>query len=227
MPWVVGVHGGGWNGGEPGEFLAWDRELASHGFVVFLPSYRLAPRHQWPAPREDLVDVIRWVRERAGEFGIDPGDLNLLGRSAGGQIATATAFGEADLEVRRCLAFYAPHDMFFARRYAREDDVLDSRKLLRDYLGGDPEENEERYRSASAIELVTPEAPPTLLIHGTRDSLVWVEQSRRLASRMKEAGATVKFVELPWATHACDYFPFTPGGQVAMDQTLRWLRSER
>lgn len=224
LPWVVSIHGGGWSDGKPDEFLHWDRELASHGFVVVMPAYRLAPEHHWPSQRDDIREAVGWMRTRAEEFGIDPEDLTLLGRSAGGQIASATAFGLPGLGVRRCVAFYAPHDMFFARKYARPDDVLDSLKLLRDYLGGDPEEKREVYHSASAIELVTSEVPPTLLIHGTRDTLVWVKQSRRLAAEMESENAPVTFLELPWATHACDYFPFSPGGQVAMRTTLSFLR---
>lgn len=226
LPWVVSIHGGGWNSGRPDEFLRWDRELASHGFVVVMPEYRLAPENQWPSPREDIRKAINWMRARSGQFGIDPDDLSLLGRSAGGQIASATAFGMPDLNVRRCVAFYAPHDMFFARKYARADDVLDSLKLLREYLGGEPEDMEEIYESASAISLVSPQVPPTLLIHGTRDTLVWVKQSRRLTAKMEAESAPVRFHELPWATHACDYFPFSPGGQVTMQATIEFLESE-
>ena len=227
LPWVVSMHGGGWNGGRPDEFLAWDRELASYGYVVLLPAYRLAPQHQWPAPLDDVRAAVDWGRTHAEELGIDPEELTLFGRSAGGQIAAAAAMGVPELRAKRCVAFYAPHDLFFARKYAKEDDVLDSLKLLRDYLGGDPEENEVAYLSGSAIKQVSDESPPMLMIHGTPDTLVWVEQSRRMAARMNEVGATFEFYELPWAAHACDYFPWTPGGQVMMDKTLEFLTQKR
>ncbi|MCB1231699.1 MAG: alpha/beta hydrolase fold domain-containing protein [Verrucomicrobiae bacterium] len=226
FPWVVSIHGGGWNGGRPDEFLKWDRELASHGYVVVMPAYRLAPEHQWPAQREDIRHAVEWVRDHADDLGIDPANLTLFGRSAGGQIATACAFGVPELRVARCVAFYSPHDLYFARKYARADDVLDSLKLLRDYLGGDPEEVEDAYRSSSGILQVNRSSPPTLLVHGTRDTLVWVEQSRRLEKRMQAVGAPVRYLELPWATHAFDYFPSSPGGQVAMREMLRFLSSE-
>jgi acetyl esterase/lipase len=226
LPWVLSIHGGGWNQGKPDDFLAWDRELASHGYVVAMPAYRLAPNHRWPAQRDDIRDAVAWMRERANEFGIDPDRLTLLGRSAGGQIATACAFGAPEIAAPRCVAFYAPHDLIFARQYARPDDLLDSLKLLRDYLGGDPEVAAEVYRSGSAFQLVTASSPRTLLIHGERDTLVWVEQSRRLAARMKESDGRGLYYELPWATHACDYFPWTPGGQFTMNATLRFLEEE-
>lgn len=223
LPWVISVHGGGWNGGRPDEFLNWDRELASHGVVVLMPTYRLAPQHRWPAPGEDLEAVAAWGRENADRLGIDPEDLTILGRSAGGQIGTAVAYGSGEIGARRVMAFYAPQDMFFAWKYARPDDTLDSVSLLEDYLGGAPEGREDLYESASPIRLIDGNTPPTLLIHGSRDSLVWVKQSRRLAEKLRSEGTEATFLELPWATHACDYFPWSPGGQVAMLATRRFL----
>ncbi|MCB1090131.1 MAG: alpha/beta hydrolase [Verrucomicrobiae bacterium] len=223
LPWVLSIHGGGWNDGKPEDFIGWDRELASHGYVVAMPAYRLAPSHRWPDQRDDIRDAAAWMRERSVEYGIDPKMLTILGRSAGGQIATACALGVPEIAARGCVALYAPHDLVFARKYARSDDLLDSLKLLRDYLGGDPETAGEAYHSGSAIRLVTADSPRTLLIHGERDTLVWVEQSRRFASRMRDATAPVSYHELPWATHAFDYFPWSPGGQVTMMATLRFL----
>lgn len=223
LPWVVSVHGGGWNGGRPDEFLNWDRELASHGVVVLMPAYRLAPEHRWPAPREDIAAAVAWGRENAERLGIDPEDLTLLGRSAGGQIGTALAYGSPEIRARRVVAFYAPQDMFFAWKYARPDDTLDSVSLLEDYLGGGPEGREDLYESASPIRLIDERTPPTLLIHGTRDTLVWVKQSRRLAERLRAAEVPVTFMELVWATHACDYFPWSPGGQITVRSVRRFL----
>ncbi|MDQ5980904.1 MAG: hypothetical protein QG602_3882, partial [Verrucomicrobiota bacterium] len=59
------------------------------------------------------------------------------------------------------------------------------------------------------------DSPPTLLVHGYPDRLVWYRHSRRLAARLTELGVPGTHVELPWATHAFDYNPDGPGGQVA------------
>jgi acetyl esterase/lipase len=63
-----------------------------------------------------------------------------MGRSAGGQIASACAYSLPELQIRGCILIYSPMDMIFARRYADEKDILNSRLLLRQYLGGDPEQ---------------------------------------------------------------------------------------
>ncbi|MEY5009734.1 MAG: hypothetical protein RLZZ253_873, partial [Verrucomicrobiota bacterium] len=134
------------------------------------------------------------------------------------------AYGLGHPAIRGVIAFYAPADLFFARQFARSDDVLNSLKLLRDYLGGDPEQVPEAYRSSSAIGLATPKSPPTLLLHGTRDELVWVLQSRRLHAHLQKIGAQSHFLELPWATHAFDFNPHGPGGQISTWAVEGFLR---
>ena len=224
---VIMVHGGGWDSGDANEFADWNEELASHGIVALAINYRLAPAHPWPAQRDDVRQAITWAKAHAKELSIDPAKIILMGRSAGGQIAAACAYGDPEVKVAGCIAFYAPMDMVFARKYAYTDDILDSLKLLRQLLGGDPEQFPDNYRTASAINFVNQTSPPMLLIHGTNDSLVWVKQSQRMTQRLEEAGVAHHYLELPWATHACDYFPSTPDGQLTMNAVLDFIASSK
>ena len=64
------------------------------GYAVASIDYRLAPEFKWPAQRDDLLAAIRFLRAHAAALGIDEDRLVLLGRSAGGQIATAAAYAE-------------------------------------------------------------------------------------------------------------------------------------
>jgi acetyl esterase/lipase len=223
MPCVLVVHSGGWDKGSADEFGDWHRELASHGVVVLSMNYRLAPQYQWPVQREDVRHAVQWARSNADVLDINTDQLFIMGRSAGGQIASACAYALPELGIRGCILFYSPMDMIFARKYAYAKDVLNSLKLLRQYLGGDPEDATAAYESASAIHFVNETTPPTLLMHGALDSLVWVEQSRRLRRRLVEAKVSCQYIELPCATHAFDYFPSTPGGQLSMQQVLNFL----
>jgi acetyl esterase/lipase len=168
--------------------------------------------------------AIDWLKTNATRLGITDRCFIIAGRSAGGQIASAVAYGLKDPAIKGCIAFYGPHDMFFARRHAYEDDVLNSLRLLRNYLGGDAEEKEATYTSASGMLLADKSSCPTLLIHGTRDALVWNMQSYRLALRLRELGVRHYLLELPWATHAMDW-PFDgPSGQLIRYTVDRYLR---
>jgi acetyl esterase/lipase len=213
-PCIIVIHGGGWENGSATEFPTWNACWSAQGYAVACVEYRLAPEHQWPAPLEDMRQAIAWLKAHADELDIDPTRLVLLGRSAGGQIASASAVSLRDPAIRGCIAIYAPHDMFFARRFAFEEDVLNSLRLLRNYLGGDPEAAAENYRSASAFLLATPDTCPTLLLHGTRDTFVWNVQSRRYAQRLAALGVKCHLVEIPWAVHGFDWPYDGPGGQI-------------
>ena len=156
-----------------------------------------------------------YLREHAAGLRIDPRQFVLLGHSAGGQIAEAVAYGAHDPTIRGCIAFYSPADMHYAYEFARADDILNSLRLVRQYLGGTPTEVKSNYDSASGILLAEKDSPPTLLIHGFRDELVWFRQSVRLDARLTALGTPHYFVRLPWATHAFDFNIHGPGGQIS------------
>jgi len=215
-PLVLVVHGGGWTQGEIGENSEFLARLAQAGCFVASVSYGLAPAARWPSQLEDIRAGYKEIMRRQDEFGVDPGQVFLLGRSAGGQIASVFTCWEGAPPLRGCICLYAPFDMIFAYEHGKEDDVLKSPQLLRQYLGGTPAEAPENYRSASAFHLIESKTPPFLLLHGTRDELVWIWQSRRLAERAREVGARCTLYELPWATHAFDYRVGGPGSRVAL-----------
>lgn len=215
-PCIVVIHGGGWDSGDRTQLAGWNSRWAARGYAVAAVSYRLAPRWLWPAQREDVLAAIAWLKAHATTLGIDSTRLVLLGRSAGGQIATAVAYGAHDPDIRGVIALYAPHDMPFVWSVSREDDALNSVKLMRQFLGGPPDdERRERYLSASGQALAQAGSPSTLLIHGDLDTLSWVRHSERLSTRLTELGVPHYFLRLPWATHGFDFNPDGPGGQLA------------
>ncbi len=222
-PGAVLGHGGGWDGGDRTELAGLNRWLAARGVAVAAFDYRLAPTHPWPAQAEDLRVVISWIRANAARLGVDPERLTLVGRSAGGQIAVATAYGETLPGVRAVVALYACHDMDFVWSIRSEHDALNSHKLMSQFLGGGPEGEAQaaRYRSASGEKLVHPRAPRTLLIHGALDELVWCRHSERLSAALTREGVPHVFVKLPWATHAGEANLHGPAGQLITGAILR------
>ena len=215
-PCVVVIHGGGWDGGDRTQLAAWNPRLVARGYAVAAISYRLAPQSIWPAQHDDVLAAIAWLKANSVRLGIDPTRLVLLGRSAGGQLATAIGYGAHDPAIRGVIALYAPHDMPFAWSVSREDDALNSIKLFRQYFGGAPDTPERLalYESASGQLLAQSGSPPTLLLHGVPDTLAWSRHSERLNARLRELGVPHHYVALPWATHGFDFNPDGPAGQV-------------
>ncbi len=223
-PCVVLVHGGGWDSGDRTQLAGFNHWLAARGVAVAAISYRLAPAHRWPAQRDDVRAGLAWVRANAGRLGVDPERLTLLGRSAGAQIATAAAYGEVLPGVRAVVALYGCFDLEFVWSIRSEKDALNSDKLLRQFLGGPPEgARAELFRSGSAEKLAHAGAPPTLIIHGVLDELVWCRHSERLAAALK-AGVPHVFLRLPWATHAGEANLHGPSGQLITGAVLRVAR---
>lgn len=222
-PCVIVIHGGGWEGGSPDEFAAFNHLLARRGYAVAAVPYRLAPRWPWPAQRDDVLAALRALKERSSELGIDAQKFVLMGRSAGGQIAEAVAYAAHDPAILGCIAFYAPADLHFAHEFARDDDIISSLGLVVRYLGGPPTEARANYDSASGIRLADGTSPPTLLLHGRRDPYVWYLQSQRLAARLEAACVRHYFLDLPWATHGFDFNPQGPGGQLSGYAVGRFL----
>lgn len=222
LPCLVIAHTGGWDSGDPGEFDWANTELASHGYVLCSFGYRLAPKHKWPAPAEDTKLAFTWICDHAAGFGIDTSRMVLMGRSAGAQIAAACAFSMQELSVRGCIIVYGTPNMYIAREWSLPDDLLKSLTLVRQYMGGDPHEVPDAYRSASATEFLETHSLPTLLIHGTLDSLVGIGHSRLFNQRLAHRDDH-HFIELPWGTHGTDYFPSSPGGQLSTAAILRFM----
>ncbi len=213
-PCVVLVHGGGWDRGSRTELAHFNHWLARCGYAVAAIDYRLAPKAVWPAQRDDTLAALAYLKAHAAPLGLDATRLVLLGRSAGGNIAEAVAYTAADPAIRGVIALYAPADLHFAWRYARDDDVLKSPVLLKQFLGGTPDTVRAAYDSSSAYLHVTKNTPPTLLLHGQLDTLVWHRQSERLDARLTENRVPHLFASLPWATHAFEFNLAGPGGQL-------------
>jgi acetyl esterase/lipase len=221
-PGIVVIHGGGWNSGNARQLPEWSRKLAALGFRVASVSYRLAPRYHWPAQKEDVAAGIAFLKAHASELKLDPTRLVLLGRSAGGQIALDVAYTLRDPAIRGCIASYPPTDMNFSYWTGRENDMLGSRPLVRALMGGPPASNPALYHDASPLDFVGPDTPPTLLIHGGRDEIVWVRHSERLRDSLERAGRPVFLLELPWATHGFDAVPRGPGAQLEL-YAMAWF----
>ena len=223
QPLIVMVHGGSWNGGRKEQLPAINRYLAGRQYAVASINYRHAPRFPYPAAVEDVFAAIEFLKTNAAALSLDTSRIALMGRSAGAQIALSAAYAGREPAIRGAVAFYPPTDLVLGYEKPSRRWVLDSRKALEDYLTGAPAQNAERYASASPVNHVSATTPPTLLIHGKLDPIVWPVHSELLAARLTAAGRPHLHLALPWATHGLDANLSGPSGQLSLYAIERLL----
>lgn len=223
LPIVIMIHGGSWSGGTRDDLPDLNSYLAARGYVVAAISYRLAPQYPHPAASEDVHAAIEFLKSNAARLELDPSRIALIGRSAGGQLALLAAYTENDPAIRGVVGFYPPSDQVFGYEHPSNPRVINSTQTLEDFLSGSPQTAPAAYTSASPINFVGPSTVPTLLIHGTLDELVFAKQSERLNARLAAAHRPHFFLQLPWATHGCDYNFNGPCGQLSTYAIERFL----
>jgi acetyl esterase/lipase len=221
-PWVLVVHGGGWDAGNPMQLSLLNYKLEKKGFAVFAPEYALAPKFTWPTPVEDIEHAANWIKENAQRLGVDPQRGFLIGRSAGGQIALSVCYSGHIPEIKACVAFYAPTDMEVAYLRSSPTDFFRPIPRILAFLGGLPDEKKEAYALASPLRFVSAKTPPTLILHGTPDFWVWIGHSKSLIEKLKTEGVPSALLEFPWATHGFDVNLSGPAGQLST-QAVEWF----
>ena len=225
QPCVIVVHGGSWAGGDSQQLPELNSELAKAGYRVATINYRLAPKHLFPAPIEDLSSAIKYLKANADKLLIDSTRFVLLGRSAGGQIVLSAADLLHDPSIKGVISYYGPADMVWGFANPTNPLVLNSRKVMADYLGGPYNKVPNQYISSSATTTATRFTPPTLLIHGKNDPLVSYQHSERLSAKLDNVHASHYELYLPWATHGFDWTLNGPAGQLSTWTVLRFLES--
>jgi acetyl esterase/lipase len=224
-PCVIVIHGGSWSSGDSKQLPELNSYLANKGYHVAAINYRLAPTYQSPLPVEDVYAAMDYLRAHALELQIDTNNFVLLGRSAGAQIALLAAYRQPVSGLKGVVDFYGPADMVWGYSLPANPWVMDSRKVLEDYLGGTYTAVPKNYAASSPIEFVNKHTVPTLIIHGEHDVLVAYEHSIRLNKKLTANGIKHFFLSLPWATHGFDYNLHGPGGQLSTYSVERFLHN--
>lgn len=215
-PCLVVVHGGSWKRGNNTEIANANEYFASQGYQVASINYGLSPKHQSPSMQNDLKAAMAWLRANASTLKIDTTSFVLMGRSAGGQIVLTYAYTANDKAIKGVAGFYAPIDLLWSYDNPDNPLIMDSKEVQRDFLGGTPTQVRNRYLAESAIYNVTPQSPPTLLVHGKQDAHVWQIQSKMLSEKLTKNGVPNFALLLPWATHGCEFNLNGPSGQLSM-----------
>lgn len=216
LPVVVYIHGGAFRSGNKTMGYGPLGPLVGSGeYAGATINYRLSGEATWPAQIHDVKAAIRWIRANAAKYGLDPDRIAVMGPSAGGHLAAmlGTSGGVAELEGRigpntgtssrvRCVVDLFGPSEFLAMNdhHSRIDhNAPESPESL--LIGGALPQHKEAARAASPISYVSRDDPPFLIIHGTDDPLVPLNQSERLADALKAAGVPCAFYRVLGGGH--------------------------
>lgn len=207
-PTLVFIHGGAWKKGKRQDYLPYLIDYAKKGYVTVTVSYRLSNVAKFPAAAQDVNCGIKWIKQHAADYGIDPDRMALIGGSAGGHLSLLLGYGGDDTlfnqdceegpdsKVKAIIDLYGPVDL--TTPYAITTEQVLS------FMGAAYEEIPKMYEHASPNTFITPDDPPTLIFQGTIDSLVPVSQSDSLESWLQQVGVPVDYHRLKGWPHTMD-----------------------
>lgn len=201
------------------------------GYTVFAVVHGSQPKFTIPEILEDMHRSVRFIRSHAADYKIDSNRIGITGGSAGGHLSlmqgTAGTAGDpqakdeidrASSRVQAVACFFPPTDFL---NYGKPGENAIGRGILKDFYAPfafqeldlkrgrwgtyvpvtDEAKIEEIGRKISPINHVSPDDPPTLIIHGDKDLLVPIQQAEIIVKKLEEAGVPAKLVVKPGVAH--------------------------
>lgn len=243
-PAIVYFPGGGFISADHEKFIDLRMALAKSGFVVAAAQYRTVP-DKYPSLVEDGKAVIRYLREHAGEYGIDPARIGVLGDSAGGYVSQMMGmtngekafdkgqFLDKSSDVQAAVTMYGisnlleigdgfPDDIAKVHQSpAVTEALLVNGTAFGDFPGASIGSDPEKALQASPMGHVEGSKPPFLIMHGSADTLVSPLQSLQLFEALKKKGDKVEYVLVEGAGHG-DLTWYQP---PIIDRVVEWFKA--
>lgn len=225
-PVLIFVPGGAWvHGSRTLQGSALISHLAEQGWVCLAIDYRVSPHHRWPRHIADVKTAIAWARANVDKFGGDRNFIAVAGCSAGGHLSALAGLTSNDPGFQAALPEGADSSVDAVvgiyGRYDWEDRSTPERVRFVDFLERvvvrrSIARHPEVFRAASPIARVHRNAPPFLVIHGSKDTVIPVEQARSFVDRLRSVSSSlVSYVELPGAGHGFDLLDGPRAGAMA------------
>jgi acetyl esterase/lipase len=215
---LVYVASGGWTAKTNLMSLDFIRAFLTRGYTVFAARHGSQPGYKLPEIVSQIQTAVRFVRAHAAEYKIDPDRLGIYGASSGGHltlmVATCGKDGIPDARdalqrvssrVQAAACFCPPTD-FSNYGQPGVNAFRNQLKGWRAAVGGSAVESDQGLeafsKEFSPISHLTKEMPPVLIIHGDKDPLVPVEQSRVFVEKCQSLGVPAKLIIRAGEPHA-------------------------
>lgn len=231
LPVFVWIHGGGWKAGSKDGGLRQCLPMVRQGFIGATIEYRLTGEAAFPAQIEDCKCAIRYLREHADKYHMDPNRIAVGGSSAGGHLAAlvGTSGGIKELEgsggwasqssaVQAVVDLYGPTDFeLFVKTpgYERHNASGSPESAL--LGGGEVLAKPDAIRRVNPITYIDRDDPPFLIIHGSQDKTVPANQSQTLHAALQDANVPSTLHVIDGAGHGGPQFGTQEIQQMKLD----------
>lgn len=193
FPYLIYVHGGGWQNGDPDVFKKQSLWLASKGIAGIRISYPLTPEGgTFLLATEAIDEAVRFIWKKAPELKLDNSRFGFCGASAGAHLAALAAMKTGGCNL--FIGMAGTYDLLHTKT-----GNFPVEQLRTSYLGSS---DTTAIRSASAFYQIPPRnIPACLLMHGTNDQVIDPEQSKAFAATLKEKGGFAEEIYYPNVDH--------------------------
>ena len=224
-PMVIGIPGGGWRLGSRANMADWGRYLAANGYAsLAIDHRRTASGKMFPEAVQDVVAAMRCVHQNASAWGIDLGQLVMMGSSAGAHLAALASLAAAKFDPRpdagplpkvaAMVLAYGVYDLVAQWQHGLSLNQEPGEDRQARFLGATPYDDPDLYHLASPIRHVTyaNNAIKALLIWGDEDEVVPCTQSLAFRAALEQARFRLRTCVLPGAGHF--WFTDEPIGEI-------------
>jgi len=218
-PAVILIHGGGWRSGNKSQMQFLGKEIAAKGYSCFAIEYRLSLEAKYPDGVIDVKNAIKFIKDNAAKFNVDPNKIAVLGCSSGGQMAALIGttnnyplFEDKNFKSHSSSKVHAIIDvdgvLAFKHPESSEGDMAAF------WLGGKSDEIPENWKNASALSHTDKNTPPVLYIcssiprfHAGRDDMIKILDKYKIYNEVQtipDSPHSFWFYD-PWFTQTITY----------------------
>ena len=214
LPTIVVIRGGGFRVGDKKGFASMAAALAKEGFATVCIEYRTLDEAKFPGAVFDAKSAVKWVKEHAASYHLNPDAIGVIGGSAGALLSMTLAVSN-HVEVLNPTSSFNNYKVNAAVVLEADADFLtatDDKNLI-EWLGATFEEDPDLWKLASPIYHIDSTSVPMLFIHGTEDTIVPIDQTTNSIDRLIASNVYFEFISLPHVGHSFwgnpKYFEFT------------------